>query len=266
MTIILDGKKLSEEIIGSLKGKVKGLGLAAILIGNDPASLIYVNIKERKCEELGIYFEKYHLDENINEYEAINLINRLNNDKKINGILVQLPLPDKFNREKILDSINPRKDVDCLTSFNLGRLLKGGDFAPCTPKGIIRLFDKYNINVEGKKVTIINHSNLIGKPLATMLLKRGATVTICHSKTKDIKEFTLNADIIITATGKHGLITKDMIKEPIIIDAGVSKVNDKIVGDCSEDVKEKSSYITPVPNGVGPMTVAMLIENLLYLQ
>lgn len=265
MTIIMDGKKLSEEIINSLKDKVKNLGLAVILVGNNPASIIYVNMKEKKMKELEIYFEKHHLDENVDETEIINLINQLNNNDKITGILVQLPLPKKFDKEKILDSISPKKDVDCLTSYNLGKLLKGNDFAPCTPKGIIRLLDEYNINVEGKNIVIINNSNLIGKPLAMMLTNKNATVTICHEKTKNIKEYTLNADIIITATGKHGLITKDMINQPIIIDAGISKVNDKIVGDCL-DVKEKSTYITPVPGGVGPMTIAMLIENLLYLK
>ena len=270
MAEILDGKNLSEKIITELKKKVdeqeKKPGLAVLIIGKNPTSLIYVNKKEDACKAMGVYSEKHMLPEDVNEEEVIKLIKKLNYDKKIHGILIQLPLPDHLNENRILNELSPLKDVDGLNPLNLGKLLKSEDsFIPCTPKGIMRLLKEYNINLKGKNVVIINHSNIVGKPLSLMMLNKNATVTVCHIDTKDLMMHTKNADILITAAGVPGLIKTNMLKERVIvIDAGIYKRGNKIMGDVDfENVSKIASYITPVPGGVGPMTVAMLMENTL---
>lgn len=267
---IMDGNILSQSIKEKIKNEVKNLnpkpGLAMILVGDNFNSKLYVNIKEKACEEVGIKSDNYFLPENTENDEIIEIINKLNKDKSIHGILVQLPLPPHINKNKILKSINSEKDVDGLNEVTLGKISFGEEnISPCTPKGIIKLLEHYNIELEGKNCAIINHSNVIGRPLSTMLLNRNATVTVCHIKTTNLSEHTKKADIIISGTGKPKLITKEMIKEgAIIIDVGIIKVNGKIQGDVDfENVKVIASYITPVPGGVGPMTIAMLLENTL---
>ncbi|MFN3527889.1 MAG: bifunctional 5,10-methylenetetrahydrofolate dehydrogenase/5,10-methenyltetrahydrofolate cyclohydrolase [Candidatus Altarchaeaceae archaeon] len=281
MDNIIDGKQTSLEIEEDVKKEVKILkekfnkeiNLATILVGKNPASEIYVNLKRKACERVGIKSKILKFEENIKEEELINEILKLNNDPEINGILVQFPLPKHINPINIMKTISPKKDVDCFNPENIGNLMIGDEkIAPCTPKGIIYLLEKYikkinekgiDIKIQGANVTIINHSNVIGKPLSLMLLNRNATVNVCHIFTKNLKENTLKADILITATGVPNLIKEDMIKnEAIVIDAGISKVNGKILGDVDfENVKKKALLITPVPGGVGPMTIAMLLKN-----
>jgi methylenetetrahydrofolate dehydrogenase (NADP+) / methenyltetrahydrofolate cyclohydrolase len=267
---IIDGKGIADNIKLKIKDEISLLnlkvGLAVILIGNNPASEVYVNIKKKTCKELGIDSYEFNLDENILEEELIKLIKELNNDEKINGILIQLPLPIHINKNNILLNIDPIKDVDGFSPVNIGKLLIGEDcLEPCTPKGIIRLLIESKIDLEGKDIVVIGKSMIVGTPVANMLLNKNATVTVCHSKTKNLKEKCLNADIIVSAVGKHKLITKDMVKENvIIIDVGVNKIDNKLYGDVDfENVKNKCSFITPVPGGVGPMTIACLMENTL---
>lgn len=265
---ILDGIKTSEAIAGSLKVP-QGVKLGVILAGKDPASESYVNMKKKRCEKLGIAVEIFNFEANADEGELIAEINQLNKDEKVTGILVQMPLPSGVNARKIVDSVDLRKDVDGLTSSNLAKLFLNGEFiVPCTPKGVLRLADEYHIPFEGKNVCIIGYSDLVGKPLANLCLKRGARVKVCDSKTNDLKGCAISADIIMTATGIHKLITSDMVKKgAVIFDIGISKTGDKVVGDVDfENVKDKCSYITPVPGGVGPMTIISLIENLILLK
>ena len=268
--MLLDGKNLSNQIKEELLKKTKGFlvkpCLAVIQIGNDEASNIYIKSKEKACSQVGINFIHTKFEEDVDEQEVINKIIELNNDDYVNGILLQLPIPDKFNRYKLLNLINKNKDVDGLTDINAGLLFKGyNNLVPCTPLGIIRLLKEYNIEISGKHAVVIGKSNLVGKPLAILLLQEGATVTICHSKTNNLREITKQADILISAVGKKDLITKDMIKEKaIVIDVGINRVDGKIYGDVDfENVKSIVSYITPVPGGVGPMTVAMLLSNVI---
>ena len=263
---ILDGKKLRDEIFLKLKDKVKDLklSLAVIQVGDDEASNVYINQKKKMCENLNIQFKHYRLQESISDDEVIHLIEKLNKDNTT-AILMQLPIPNHLNKQKIIDSIDYRKDVDGLTSINAGNLLLGKKgLIPCTPKGIITLLKYNNIDLKGKRVTIIGRSNLVGKPLALLMLRENATVSICHSKTKNIKDITLNSDIIISATGKNGLVKEDMIKDnAVVVDVGISKIDGKLFGDVDFDqVSRKCSYITPVPGGVGPMTIASLAENI----
>lgn len=263
---ILDGKKLRDEIFLKLKDKVKDLklSLAVIQVGDDEASNVYINQKKKMCENLNIQFKHYRLQESILDDEVIHLIEKLNKDDTT-AILMQLPIPNHLNKQKIIDSIDYRKDVDGLTSINAGNLLLGKKgLIPCTPKGIITLLKYNNIDLKGKRVTIIGRSNLVGKPLALLMLRENATVSICHSKTKNIKDITLNSDIIISATGKNGLVKEDMIKDnAVVVDVGISKIDGKLFGDVDfEQVSRKCSYITPVPGGVGPMTIASLAENI----
>lgn len=264
--INLDGKTLKEKKLTELKNKVfnLNLSLAVIQVGNDEASTIYIKQKEKMCNALNINFKKYLLDENVTNEEIINLINKLNNDDTT-GILVQLPLPRHLDEYKIINSIDYRKDIDGLTDYNFAKLMNNQvGIVPCTPKGIEELLDEYNIELEGKNVVIIGRSNLVGKPLYNLLLNKDATVTICHSKTKDLKEHTQKADILVIDIGKPNYITKDYIKNGcIIIDVGISRLDNKVVGDADyNDIKDKVSYITPVPGGVGPMTIAALAENI----
>ena len=265
--IILDGKSLKEEILNDLKNKTSNLNLsfAVIQIGDNEASNVYIRQKKKMCEYLNIKFNHYKFTEDANEDEIIILINKLNNDDTT-GILMQLPIPDKFNKDKILNTIDYKKDVDGLTKTNMANLiLNEKGIIPCTPKGILTLLNKYNIKVEGAKVVIIGRSNLVGKPLANLLLNNNASVTICHTKTKNLREYTLNADIVIVAAGCPFLLTADMIKDnAVVIDVGITRVGDHLCGDVDfEKVKEKASYITPVPGGVGPMTIASLASNIL---
>lgn len=273
--VILDGKTLANKIktqakfeITDLKSKGIIPGLAVILIGSNPASQVYVNMKTKACEEVGIYSINHRMPEEVNEKDLLYVIDMLNKNPLVNAVLVQLPLPSKINEERVIEAIDPKKDVDGFHPYNMGKLLRGEPFIyPCTPYGVIKLFEEYQIELKGKDVCIIGTGNITGKPMSYMLLNENATIQICHIYTKDLKEKTKMADIIISATGKPHLISADMVKEnAIVIDIGITKVNDKIVGDVDfENVSKIASYITPVPGGVGPMTIAMLISNTVFL-
>lgn len=271
---IIDGKKLAKQIRENLKIeceelKEKGINpkLAVIMVGDDKASKIYVKNKSKACNEIGIKYEEYLLDENINQNELIELIEKLNNDKTVHGILLQSPVPEGLDINEAFRKISPEKDVDGFNPTNVGKLALNQDtFVSCTPYGIMRMFEAYNIDLEGKKVVIIGRSNIVGKPLMQCCLNKNATVTICHSKTKNIKEHIKDADVVISAIGKPEYVTADMVKDGVIvIDVGINRNEDgKIVGDVDfENVSKKASYITPVPGGVGPMTIAMLMNNVI---
>ena len=271
---ILDGKKLSNEIIEELKVrcdelKEKGIKpkFAVIMVGNDKASQIYVKNKSKACQEIGIKFEEYFLGNDIKQEELIELIQKLNLDKSINGILLQSPIPKGLNIQEAFEKIHCKKDVDGFNPVNVGKLMIGEDtFISCTPYGIIKMLEAYNIEIEGKHAVVIGRSNIVGKPLAQCLLQKNATVTICHSKTKNIAEITKTADILISAVGKKNMVTADMVKDwAVVIDVGMNRNEEgKLVGDVDfENVKQKVSYITPVPGGVGPMTIAMLMNNVI---
>ena len=272
---ILNGKILSKTIQKDIKEKIEILkkehnitpALAVILVGDDPASQSYVKMKARDCKEVGIYAITHEMPEDIAEDKILETIEMMNNNPNIDGILIQLPLPKHINTIKILETVTPKKDVDGFHPFNVGRVVTGLDgFIPCTPLGVIKLLDEYNINIQGKNVVIVGASNIVGKPLASLLLNKNATVEICHIYTDDLKKHTLNADILCVGVGKVNLITEDMVKdEVIIIDIGINRLNNgKLVGDVDfENVSKKASYITPVPGGVGPMTIAMLLSNTL---
>lgn len=269
---IIDGKKIAEEILLGICEKVKAMkekpGLALILVGKNPASEIYVNSKEKKCNELGIYCERYNFSEDVKQKELVDLIYKLNKDNKINGILVQLPLPPDIN-EDVINLIDPKKDVDGFTSINLGNLVAGNNYVtPATPKAILKLIEHTGISISGKNAVVVGRSKIVGKPVALLLLERNAGVTVCHSKTENLSYYTKQADILVVAVGKPKLITKDMIKKnAVVIDVGINRVNGKIVGDVDfENVREVASYITPVPGGVGPMTIAMLLDNLVKMK
>jgi methylenetetrahydrofolate dehydrogenase (NADP+)/methenyltetrahydrofolate cyclohydrolase len=266
---ILDGKKVSNEIIENIKKEIIAndlhLTLAIIWVGNNEASSIYIKNKMKKCDYVGIKCELYHLDENTTENEVIILIDSLNKRNDVNGILLQSPVPSHINIINCFNRISPGKDIDGFSESSVASLyLNNPKMISCTPKGIIRLLDYYNIDIEGKNVCIINRSNIIGKPLFHLLLNRNATVTVCHSKTKDLDTFTKMADIVICAVGIPNFLTADMIKEnAIVVGVGISRVGEKIVGDIDfDDVSKKASYITPTPGGVGPMTIAMILENI----
>ena len=267
---IMDGKAVAEKIKAKIKVAVSNLkdrpGLAAILVGENPASKVYVNIKQKTCDEVGIYSELYKLPDSTKEEELLQLIKKLNANKKIHAILVQLPLPLQIDEEKILAAVALEKDVDGFSSVNIGRLMSGKEAAiPCTPKGVIRLLEEYGIEIAGKSAVVIGRSMIVGRPTALLLLNRDATVSVCHSKTRNLWFYTKNADILVVAAGKPKLVTANMIKEgAVVIDVGINRVGSKLVGDVDfENVKKKAAYITPVPGGVGPMTVAMLMENTL---
>ena len=269
---IIDGKAVAKKIREDIKEEVEKLkqegihpGLAVVLAGNNPASMIYVKNKGEACRSAGIYSEEHRLPEDTSESALIELIEKLNNDPQIHGILVQLPLPDHINKDLILTSISPEKDVDGFHEINMGRLLTGRNgLAPCTPLGIIKLLDHYHIPIEGRFAVILGRSNIVGKPVAIMLLHRNATVAICHTRTKNLTEICKMADILIAAAGRPGMITGDMIKEgAVVIDVGINRSdNGKLTGDVDFDsASEKAGWITPVPGGVGPMTIAMLLNN-----
>ncbi len=271
MSKIIDGKKTSELILSDLKQKIENSKLkptlAVVLVGENKASKTYVKNKKKKCEYVGIKSVSHELPSNTTELALLNLINKLNNDSSINGILIQLPLPNHINEKVILNKIDINKDVDCFHPTNVGQLHispKNSKFKPCTPFGIIKLLENYNINISGKHCVIVGRSNIVGKPLVPLMLEKNATVTVCHSKTSNLNEITKKADILISAVGKQNIITKDMVKkDAVVIDVGIN-YNDqnKLCGDVDfENVKNIASYITPVPGGVGPMTIAMLMEN-----
>ena len=274
MAQIIDGKELAKTIRLNLKEKADELKkrgiipkLAVIMVGDDKASKIYVRNKSRACEEIGIEYEEYILNSNIKIEELLDLIDRLNKDDSIHGILVQSPLPNGLDANKAFKKIDENKDVDGFNPINVGKLTLNQDcFVSCTPFGIIKMLEAYNIKTEGAHAVIIGRSNIVGKPLIQCLLNKNATVTVCHSKTKNIEEITKQADILIAALGKPKFVTEKMVKEgATVIDVGINRLEDgKIVGDTDfENIKDKVSYITPVPGGVGPMTIAMLMNNVI---
>lgn len=269
MTII-EGKKIRDKILDEVKDKIEKnnleLKLAIILVGDNEASKIYVRNKEKACEYVGIKCDKYLLDSNTSEDKVINLIDRLNNDDEVTGIILQSPVPSHIDFDKCAGTIKYYKDVDGFTRDNIYNLYMNKDgLVPCTVKGIIRLLDEYKVEIEGKHVVIVGRGNIVGKPLIHAMMNRNATVTVCHSKTKNLDEICRTADILVSAVGKPNLITKEMIKEDaVVIDVGISRVDNKVVGDTSfDEIKDKCTFITPIPGGVGPMTVAMIMENLL---
>lgn len=273
MAIILDGKMLRDKIFESLKAKLDKMQqkptLAVILVGENPASQIYVRNKKKTAEKLGINSLSIEYPSDISEEELLNKIKELNSDKKVTAILVQLPLPAHINKNRIIDAILPQKDVDGLTPYNLGKLFSGEEpyVYPCTPKGILLLLDEYNIKLEGKNIVVVGRSNLVGKPVAQMLLKRNATVTMCHSHTKNLSEITKTADIIVSAVGKKVIGEKMLKSDCVVIDVGIFRdENGKISGDVDfENVSKTAAYISPVPGGVGPMTIASLMLNTVEL-
>lgn len=264
---IMDGKNLSNIIKDDLRKEISMYVqtpiLAVITIGDDEASKVYVNNKRKSCEQVGISFMHFDYLSEVKESVVINKIKELNKDVSVNGIIVQLPIPDNFNVDKIINAIDVSKDVDGLTNESkIRRMNNKSSLIPCTTKGILELLDYYKINMESKRVVVVGRSELVGTPTYQECLKRNATVTICHSKTKDLGRITKEADILIVATGHKYLIDKNMIKEGcVIIDVGISRDNGKLYGDVNPDVSDKCSYLTPVPGGVGPMTVVMLLKN-----
>lgn len=271
MAQILDGKKIAAEIRESVKSDVERLkkrditpSLAVVLVGDDPASQVYVGQKEKACAETGILSRKYNLPAAAAQEELMALVEALNKDEKVHGILVQFPLPKPLDEMAILSTMNPKKDVDGFHPLNVGKLFSGLPcFGPCTPKGVIALIEKTGIEIEGKNAVIIGRSNIVGKPVAVMLLAKNATVTITHSKTQNLANIVKNADIIVAAIGKPRFVTADMVKEgAVVIDVGINRLPEGLVGDVDfEAVSKKASWITPVPGGVGPMTIAMLLKN-----
>jgi len=272
---LLDGKALSKKIEQRVTTQVEELkketgsvpGLAVILVGNDPASSAYVNMKKKACDRVGFYSVTHEMPENISQETIENTITMMNQNPSIDGILIQLPLPPQIDTTKILELVDPSKDVDGFHPYNVGRLATGLDgFVPCTPLGVMELLKEHNVDVKGKNCVVVGASNIVGKPMAALLLNSDATVEICHIFTDDLKKHTLNADIILVGVGVINLIKEDMVKDgAIIVDIGINRAkNGKLVGDVDfEKVSKKCSYITPVPGGVGPMTIAMLLRNTL---
>lgn len=273
MTKIIDGKVISASVKERVKAEVSALkekgitvGLAVIIVGEDPASKVYVSNKKKACENLGINSEEYALPESTTNEELLALIEELNSKPSINGILCQLPLPSHLDEKLIINSIDPEKDVDAFHPFNVGKIMIGDfDFLPCTPAGVMEMLKYENIDVEGKNCVVIGRSNIVGKPMNMLLLHQNGTVTVCHSKTKNLKEVCRNADILVAAVGRPKFVTEDMVKKgAVVIDVGINRVDGKLCGDVDFDnVKNKASAITPVPGGVGPMTIAMLMQNTL---
>lgn len=274
MAIIIDGKKVSAQVKEQVRIETEELvkkgikpGLAVIIVGDDPASRVYVNNKKKACEKVGFLSKEFALPATTTQEELLALVNELNEDKEINGILCQLPLPKGLNEKAVIEAISPLKDVDAFHASNVGKIMIGDyDFLPCTPAGVMEMLHSYNIPVEGKECVVIGRSNIVGKPMAMLLLHENGTVTITHSRTKNLKEVTKRADILVAAIGKPKFVTADMVKEgAVVIDVGMDRdENGKLCGDVDfENVKEKCSAITPVPGGVGPMTIAVLMKNTL---
>ncbi len=271
---IIDGKKTSAKLRAGIHEKVEALkargitpGLAVVIVGNDPASRVYVNNKKKACAECGIYSEEYALPEETTEEALLALVRELNERPDIHGILVQLPLPKHISEDKVILTIRPEKDVDAFHKQNVGAIMTGDyEFVPCTPAGVMALLDEYGIDVTGKRAVVIGRSNIVGKPQAMLLLHKNATVTICHSRTQNLAEITREADILVAAIGKLEFVTKDMVKPgAVVIDVGMNRnAEGKLRGDVAfDEVSEIASYITPVPGGVGPMTITMLMQNTL---
>lgn len=271
MAIKMDGKALAEKLRLQIHDEVQTLSrkptLAVILVGDDPASQVYVRNKERDCVECGIKSQGYRLPAEISEQQLLELIEELNQNPLVDGILVQLPLPEHISEKHVIRAIAPDKDVDAFHPYNVGNLMIGEEgFLPCTPAGVMELLEEYNIDPAGKECVVVGRSNIVGKPMALLLLRRNGTVTICHSKTADLKAQTLRADILVSAVGKVNTITGDMVKEgAVVIDVAMNRNSEgKLCGDCDyEAVAQKASYITPVPGGVGPMTRLILMKNTL---
>ncbi len=273
MSNIIDGKLVSAAVKERVANEVKELNqkgisvcLAVILVGSDPASQIYVANKKKACEQLGIISKEYLLPEATTQDELLALVNKLNNDKTVNGILCQLPLPKGLNEKAVIAAINPEKDVDAFHPVNVGKIMIGDyDFLPCTPAGVMEMLSFYNIDVCGKECVVIGRSNIVGKPMGMLLLHKNGTVTICHSRTQNLSEVTAKADILVAAVGKAKFVTADMVKQgAVVIDVGMNREDGKLCGDVDFDaVSQKASYITPVPGGVGPMTIATLMQNTL---
>ena len=271
--IRMDGKMVSAKVRGSILEEVNKLkeqgvrpGLAVIIVGEDPASQVYVRNKERACEECGFYSEKYALPEETTQEQLLELIEELNHNPRIDGILCQLPVPKHIDDQAIIDAISPEKDVDAFHPVNVGKIMVGNfDFLPCTPAGVMQLLEEYGIDPQGKNCVVIGRSNIVGKPMSMLLLHKHGTVTICHSRTKNLKEVCAQADILVAAVGKADFVTADMVKEgATVIDVGMNRKDGKLCGDvCFDEVNEKAAYLTPVPGGVGPMTITMLMKNTL---
>lgn len=275
MAQIIDGKAVSaavkqevaEEAAKLKEEKGLKIGLAVVIVGNNPASRVYVNNKKKACEAVGFQSFEYALDENTTQEQLLDLITVLNRDDRVNGILVQLPLPAHIDEKKVIDAISPDKDVDAFHAINVGKIMIGKyAFLPCTPAGVMRLIESTGTEISGKQCVVIGRSNIVGKPMAMLLLHKSGTVTICHSRTQNLKEICLGADILVVAVGKANFVTGDMIKEgAVVIDVGMNRLeNGKLCGDVEfESAEKRASYITPVPGGVGPMTIAMLMKNTL---
>ena len=271
--VTMDGKALSAKVRSSILAeteelKKKGVtpGLAVIIVGNDPASEIYVRNKEKACAECGFYSEKYALPAETSQEELLGLIGQLNQSPQISGILCQLPVPDHISEEAVINAIDPKKDVDAFHPVNVGKIMVGNfDFVPCTPAGVMELIDEYQIDPKGKECVVVGRSNIVGKPMAMLLLHRHGTVTMCHSRTQHLDEVCRRADILVAAVGKAGFITPDMVKDgAVVIDVGINRnAEGKVCGDVEPAVMEKASYMTPVPGGAGPMTITMLMKNTL---
>lgn len=270
--IHMDGKalaaKVKEEVAAQVAGMERKPGLAVVLVGDNPASRVYVNGKKKDCAECGIYSEEYAIPAETTQQELLELVETLNGREDIDGILVQLPLPKHLNEKEVLLAIRPDKDVDCFHPFNVGQLMIGEQgFQPCTPAGVMRMLKEYGIDPAGKHCVIVGRSNIVGKPQAMLMLRENATVTVCHTKTPDLKAECLRADILVAAAGRVGLITGNMVKEgAVVVDVAMNRNEaGKLCGDVVfEEAAQRASYITPVPGGVGPMTRAMLMENTLY--
>ncbi len=274
MAKIIDGKVISAAVKDEVAREVAELkkqgitpGLAVIIVGDDPASRVYVNNKKKACEQLGMLSREYTMSAETTEEELLNLIKELNADPEINGILCQLPLPSGLNEELVINTIIPEKDVDAFHPHNVGKIMIGNyDFLPCTPAGIMEMLKYENIDITGKECVVIGRSNIVGKPMSMLLLHKNGTVTVCHSRTKNLKEVCLRADVLVAAVGRANFVTADMVKEgAVVIDVGINRLdNGKLCGDVNfAEVEPKASYITPVPGGVGPMTIATLMKNTL---
>lgn len=271
MSNIIDGKLVASKVKEGVAKEVRNLNrkgikvcLAVILVGNDPASQVYVNNKKKACEALGIISKQFILSENIGQEKLLALIQSLNNDATVNGILCQLPLPAGYDEKAITEAISPEKDVDAFHSINVGKIMLGDyNFLPCTPAGVIEMLNYYDIKVSGKECVVVGRSNIVGKPMSMLLLHRNGTVTTCHSKTKNLAEVCKRADILVAAVGRPKFITADMVKEgAVVIDVGINRVDGKLCGDVDfENVSHKTSWITPVPGGCGVCTIAMLMKN-----
>ena len=268
--VMMDGKALAAKVKEGVRNQVEAFrsqpGLAVVLVGDDPASRVYVNGKKKDCAECGIYSEEYHLPQEATQAQLLELVRTLNEREEMDGILVQLPLPAHLDEREVLLAIRPDKDVDCFHPFNVGQLMIGEQsFQPCTPAGVMRMLEEYGIDPAGKHCVVVGRSNIVGKPQAMLMLQKNATVTICHTRTRNLKELCLQADILVAAAGRAGLITADMVKEgAVVVDVAMNRNEaGKLCGDVDPAAAQRASYMTPVPGGVGPMTRAMLMENTL---